>query len=185
MELAATLIQDKLIEGAKQGDALSYRALYDQYAKAMYNTSLRIVNNAADAEDILQEAFADAFRFLDNFQQKSTFGAWLKRIVVNKSINKVKREKQYHVDLEHAGSRLLIDEDYTDEDDHRYRVEEIKKAIQQLPDGYRTVLCLYLLEDYKHDEIAVMLGISSATVRSQYFRAKQKLIDILKQGGLQ
>jgi RNA polymerase sigma-70 factor (ECF subfamily) len=79
----------------------------------------------------------------------------------------------------------LIDEDYTDEDDHRYRVEELKKAILQLPDGYRTVLCLYLLEDYKHDEIAVMLGISSATVRSQYFRAKQKLIDILKQGGLQ
>jgi RNA polymerase sigma factor (sigma-70 family) len=184
LELAATLIQDPTIEGCKQGDALSYKTLYNQYAKAMYNTALRIVDNSADAEDILQESFVDAFRFLENFQNRSTFGAWLKRIVVNKSINKVKRNRHFIVDIEQTNAWIAPDEELLDEAAYAFRIEEVKKAIQQLPDGYRTILCLHLMEDYKHDEIAVMLGISSSTVRTQYIRAKAKLLNTLKEQGL-
>ncbi len=145
----------------------------------MYNTALRIVNKTADAEDVLQEAFTDAFMQLQSFQQKSTFGAWLKQIVVYKSIYKVKRDRLFIDDI----STL---EDKSDEPangntpDPELTVEKIKHAIKQLPDGYRTVLSLYLLEGYDHEEIAEILQVAHVTVRTQYIRAKNKLIEILK-----
>lgn len=145
----------------------------------MYNTALRIVNKTADAEDVLQEAFTDAFMQLQSFQQKSTFGAWLKQIVVYKSIYKVKRDRFFIDDI----STL---EDKSDEPanedtpDPELTVEKIKHAIKQLPDGYRSVLSLYLLEGYDHEEIAEILQVAHVTVRTQYIRAKNKLIEILK-----
>ena len=90
MELTAVLFYDELVAKCKKGDVQSYEMLYRQYAKSMFNTSLRIVNNASDAEDVLQESFAAAFAYLDKFDYSSTFGAWLKRIVINKSINIVR-----------------------------------------------------------------------------------------------
>ena len=181
MELTATLPLDPLLESCKKGDALSYQALYNLYAKAMYNTCFRIVNNKADAEDILQEAFCDAFQSLDNFEYRSSFGSWLKKIVVNKALNKVKRNKHRWSEITDTTNRLLPDEEKVDEEEFAWKVEEIKKAITQLPDGYRTVLCLHLLENYKHSEIAEMMDINSSTVRTQYIRAKSKLIQLLKE----
>lgn len=174
-----------LVERCVKGDRDSFRLLYNHYAKAMYNTALRIVNNTADAEDILQEAFSDAFRSLESFRNRSTFGAWLKRIVINKSINKVKRERKrwVEVDMESIDG-YQIDEPEIDEDDFVYKVESIKQAMKQLPDGYRTVLSLHLVENYKHEEIAGMLGIAHATVRTQYIRAKKKLLEIISQNNL-
>ena len=87
MELTASMYYDDRVEKCKQGSSLGFKELYGQYAKAMYNTSLRIVNNPADAEDLVQESFIDAFRNIEGFNYKSTFGAWMKRIVINKSIN--------------------------------------------------------------------------------------------------
>ena len=87
MELTAPIQRDELVERCRQGDPRSYSELYQKYSKAMYNTSLRIVNNMGDAEDVLQESFCDAFTAIGSFAYKSTFGAWLKRIVINKSIN--------------------------------------------------------------------------------------------------
>jgi len=149
----------------------------------MYNTALRIVNNAADAEDILQEAFTDAFYSLSSFKQEASFGAWLKRIVINKSINKVKRDRKKWVEVDKGSIEdyAIYDEPEIDESEFTYRVESIKKGIGQLPDGYRTVLSLHLLEGYKHEEIAGLLGISHATVRTQYMRAKKKLLEIIRQ----
>lgn len=172
-----------LVERCVQGDTDSYRLLYDHYVKAMYNTALRIVNNTADAEDIVQEAFSDAFRSLKKFESRSTFGAWLKKIVINKSINKVKRERKkwVEVDMGHIEGYAIFEEPDIDESEFVYRVESIKKGIRLLPDGYRTVLSLHLIENYKHEEIADMLGISHATVRTQYIRAKKKLLDIIRQ----
>ena len=186
MELSLDIAVNNLVERCVQGDMSSYRILYDHYAKAMFNTALRIVNNVADAEDILQESFSDAFRSLKTFKNRSTFGAWLKRIVVNKSINKVKRERKrwVDVDMEHIDSFAVQEEPEIDEDEFVFRVESIKKAMKLLPDGYRTVLSLHLVENYKHDEIGEMLGISHATVRTQYIRAKKKLLDIIRQNNL-
>jgi RNA polymerase sigma factor (sigma-70 family) len=181
LELSLDITADQLVERCIQGDAIGFRLLYNQNSQAMYNTALRILNNTQDAEDILQESFIDAFRSLDEFRNRSTFGAWLKRIVINKSINRVKRDRKkwVEVDIEHIDSYAFQDEPEIDEADFVFKVESIRNAIRLLPDGYRTVLSLYLMENYKHDDIAVMLGISPATVRTQYKRAKKKLLEII------
>ncbi|MBC7826655.1 MAG: RNA polymerase sigma factor [Chitinophagaceae bacterium] len=177
------MVRDELVERCKLGDTASYETLYRQYVKAMYNTSLRIVNNAADAEDVMQEAFLDAFRCLNDFQYHSTFGAWLKRIVINKSINILRKRKLYLVELDKSTAHTLMEEERSDELELQYKVEQVRKGIQKLADGYRTVLSLYLLEGYDQEEIAEILGITHNTVRTQYIRAKHKLLLILKQGG--
>ena len=184
MELTANIVRDELVERCKQGHTPSYEVLYQRYAKAMYSTSLRIVNNQADAEDVLQEAFVDAFRSLNDFHYRSTFGAWLKKIVSNKSINVLRKRKMLMVDMDETNINGIPAEESIDEEQIQYQVNAIKKAIQQLPDGYRTVLTLYLLEGYDHEEISEIVGISHNTVRTQYIRAKQKLLFIMKQGGL-
>jgi RNA polymerase sigma-70 factor (ECF subfamily) len=184
LELTATIIRDELVERCKHGDRQGYQLLYNKYSRAMYNTSLRIVNNGADAEDVLQEAFLDAFRSLHDFHYRSTFGAWLKKIVINKSINALRKRKPNQEIVEESVVYSMPDSDGVDEAEIQYKVDEVKQAIKRLPDGYRTVLSLYLLEGYDHEEIAEILKISHNTVRTQYIRAKLKLLFIIKQGGL-
>ena len=184
MELSAPIQHDELVERCRQGDRRSYGELYQKYSRAMYNTSLRIVNHTADAEDVLQESFVDAFAAIDSFAYKSTFGAWLKRIVINKSINTLRKKKMDIIDIDKTTALHMAEEDEYDEDGLKLKVEEIKKAVRELPNGYRTVLTLHLFEGYDQEEIAEILQISHATVRTQYMRAKQKLLFIIKQGGL-
>jgi RNA polymerase sigma-70 factor (ECF subfamily) len=157
----------------------AYRLLYERYSKAMYNTTLRITNNRADAEDILQESFIDAFIQIRSFKNKSTFGAWLKQIVVFKSIALLKKKRLSFTNLEKETEHLPEDNP-ADENEIEFTVESIKKAMSQLPDGYRAVLSLYLLEGYDHEEIADIMQISQSTVRTQYKRGKLKLLQLLK-----
>ena len=185
LEISAPILHDELVEKCKTGDSRSYAELYKKYSKAMYNTSLRIVNNSGDAEDVLQEAFVDAFGSLESFQYKSTFGAWLKKIVINKSINHLRKKKMDLIDIEKTVVGNLPEEETLDEKDIQLKVAEIKSAVKLLPNGYRTVLTLYLFEGYDHEEIAEILNVTHATVRTQYMRAKQKLLGLIKQGGLQ
>jgi RNA polymerase sigma-70 factor (ECF subfamily) len=166
-----------LVQQCIDGDRTSYRLLYERYAKAMFNTALRIVNTVPDAEDVLQESFTDAFRQLKLFENRSTFGAWLKQIVIYKSIGLLKKKRLNLVEMD---STVDMAEAIPDEDDIWYTVDMIRQTIQQLPDGYRTVLSLYLLEGYDHEEISEILGIAQSTVRTQYIRAKQKLLQLLK-----
>ena len=184
LELSEPILHDELVERCKQGDSRSFAELYRKYAKAMYNTSLRIVNHTGDAEDVLQEAFTDAFRSLEEFHYKSTFGAWLKRIVINKSINLLRKRKMNLIDIEKTNIGHLPDEDGPDEREMQMKIEDIKRAVGLLPNGYRTVLTLYLFEGYDQEEIAEIMQVSHATVRTQYMRAKQKLLQYIKQGEL-
>ena len=184
LELSEPILHDELVERCKQGDSRGFAELYRKYSKAMYNTSLRIVNNTGDAEDVVQEAFTDAFRSLEDFHYKSTFGAWLKRIVINKSINYLRKRKMDMIDIDKTNIGHLPEEDTTDEQEIQMKVEDIKRAVGLLPNGYRTVLTLYLFEGYDQEEIAEILQVSHATVRTQYMRAKQKLVQHIKQGAL-
>lgn len=184
LELTAPIQRDELVERCRQGDPRSYNELYQKYSRAMYNTSLRIMNNSGDAEDVLQESFCDAFAALGSFAYKSTFGAWLKRIVINKSINALRKRKMTIIDMEKTAVGYLPEDDMYDETELQFKVEEIKKAVKELPNGYRTVLTLHLFEGYDQEEIAEILQVSHVTVRTQYMRAKQKLLQLLKQGGL-
>jgi RNA polymerase sigma factor (sigma-70 family) len=167
-------IHAPLIEECRMGDSKAQFSLYNQYCKAMYNLAYRILNNREDAEDMLQETFLECFRSIDSFRFESTFGAWLKRIMVNKCINHIKKKKIDLTLFETLPS--VIDEV---EEETNYDTTKIFKGIEQLPDGYRIILTLYLLEGYDHGEISQILGITESTSKSQYSRAKEKLRTIL------
>ena len=174
------LQHDELIERCKKGETLAFKELYQRYVRAMYNTCLRILNNASEAEDVLQESFTEAFKNLHNFEYRTSFGGWLKQICVNRSINQLKKRKVIWIDIETTSMHNCAENLYIDEHEISETVNGIKKAIMQLPDGYRTVLSLYLLEGYDHEEIAEILKVALSTSRSQYIRAKQKLLQLLK-----
>ena len=180
MELAVLPKRDELIERCLKGDGRGYRELYERYSKAMYNTCLRMLNNVAEAEDVLQESFIEAFKNLERFEYRTSFGGWLKQICINRSINQLKKRKIDWVDMELAGYDSA-DEMPVDEVEIALQVESVKKAIMKLPDGYRTVLNLYLLEGYDHEEIAEILQVAESTTRTQYMRAKQKLLQFLNE----
>ncbi|MFC0185346.1 RNA polymerase sigma factor [Pseudarcicella hirudinis] len=179
-----TLYIDKhlhLVEACRRGERKAQYEVYRLYSKAMFNVCMRILNHVGEAEDVLQEAFLDAFLKISDFRQTSTFGAWLKQIVVNRAINQLRQRKVELVDVADSGD--FQDEDYVDEDDIDMNVAAVRTAIQQLPDGFRTVLSLYLLEGYDHEEIADILEIAESTSRTQYIRAKKRLLEILKKRG--
>ncbi len=182
MELAVLPQRDELIERCLKGDRLGYKELYERYSKAMYNTCLRMLNNVAEAEDVLQESFIEAFKNLQRFEHRTSFGGWLKQICINRAINQLNKRKIDWVDIEKAGEYDSADEKPFDEENIELQVETVKKAIMKLPDGYRTVLNLYLLEGYDHQEIAEILQVAESTTRTQYMRAKQKLVQLLKEG---
>ena len=168
-----------LIEACKRGNQKAQFELYRLYYVAMYNTTLRIVGDSDDAEDIMQEAFLKAFTRLDSYRQEVSFGAWLKRIVINKALDFLRLKKE-QLSLEDAGPLGDTAEEVPEETDAEYRADEIKKAIFSLPEGYRIVLSLILLEGYDHEEVSSILHISNATSRTQFHRAKKKLIELLK-----
>lgn len=180
MEVVAGYVKDEVVERCLQGDASSYTILYKRYSTSMFNTSLRIVNNRKDAEDVLQEAFTDAFGNLQTFNFGSTFGAWLKKIVINKSLNHLRKAKMLLIDAGEEVIEQIPEDEMIDETHIHLQVAKIKKAMQQLNSGQRTVLTLYLFEGYDHEEIGEILSVAAVTVRSQYMRAKQKLLTILK-----
>ena len=171
-------IHQDLIDKCRQGDREAQFRIYGLYYKAMYNTSLRIVKNPVEAEDIMQESFLSAFEKIGTYAGTVSFGAWLKKIVVNRSLDSIKKRKLYFDTLDEKIAADLVDEESGGET--CVDTEKIRDAIMQLPDGFRIVLSLYLLEGYDHEEIAQILEISSSTSRSQYTRARQKLVEILK-----
>lgn len=170
-----------LVNECRHGSRKAQFEIYKLYAKAMYNVALRIVNHEAEAEDVLQDAFLDAFTRLDTFRDETTFGLWLKQIVINKSINLLRKRKAEFVSIDDVD---LVDEKNNESDDLDYKVNEIKAAVSRLPDGYRVVLTLYLFEGYDHEEISYILKISENTSRTQYMRAKMKLKDLLEKRGV-
>ena len=145
----------------------------------MYNICLRMLGNEADAEDLLQNSFIDVFTKLDSFRYQSSIGAWMKRIVINNCINFLKRKRLRFTELEPLHGELNPSEEETPSGEG-LSVEVVREAMMKLPEGYRVVFSLYLLEGYDHKEIAGILGISEATSKSQFSRAKKKLREIIQ-----
>lgn len=173
-------IHQDLVERCIRGDVRAQRELYDSYAGAMFNVANRIVNDRFEAEDILQECFVTVFNKLESFRGDSSFGAWLKRIVINRSINTVKRKKLQFDSLDDNKHGQNEEEQHDGETAwSQYTVKDVKSAMAQLPEGYRVVFSLYMFEDWSHKDIAVELGISESTSKSQLNRAKKKLKDLI------
>lgn len=169
-------IHQELIDRCRVGDQKAQFSLYKLYYKAMFSVSLRMVNDAMEAEDVMQEAFLSAFRKMDTYKGEVSFGAWLKKIVVNRSLDYLKKNK---VKFEEVNERTTEIPDYQ-MSTHEVDVKVLQEAIQQLPDGYRVVLSLFLIEGYDHEEISEILGISNSSSRTQLLRAKNKLRELLK-----
>ena len=169
---------EELVVRCRKGDQRAQLEIYNKYYKAMYNTALRIVNDTAEAEDVMQEAFIKAFSKLDSFQGKSTFGAWLKKITVNLSINSINKHSRYqNVPFEDALKNEVEDQEGIDvkEAEVSSKVQKILKALNSLKDSYRVILTLHLIEGYDYDEICEILGISAANCRTSISRAKDSL----------
>lgn len=147
----------------------------------MYNVALRIVNDDAEAEDVLQEAFLDAFNRIADFRQETTFGLWLKQIVINRAINYLRKRKAEFVSIDDVD---VAEEPDTDYETTQLKVDAVRAAVAELPDGYRVVLTLYLFEGYDHEEIAHILKITENTSRTQYMRGKRKLNSLLELKGV-
>lgn len=170
-----------LIQGCLRGERQAQQELYRLYSRAMYNVCLRMLRTEADAEDVLQHSFVDVFTKLHTFRSQSTIGSWIKRIVVNNCINHLKKQRVRFDELDERVAGHLEDEEYEPPDEQQqFQVQRIKQAMHQLPDGYRAVFSLYLLEGYDHQEIAEILGISEATSKSQFSRARQKIRALLE-----
>jgi RNA polymerase sigma factor (sigma-70 family) len=168
-----------LVEASLSGHRSAQAKLYDRYSAAMYSICLRMMSQPEEAEDVLQESFVDVFSHLQSYRYESTLGAWIKRIVVNRCINKLKSRRIQWVEWKNQEPEPEPDHHY-DFDDEDLRVVKIKKAVSLLPDGYRTVLSLYLFEGYDHQEIGEILNISEETSKSQYSRARVKLKELIK-----
>lgn len=177
MEASEKYIHQDLIDKCRLNDKKAQFEIYKLYYKQMYNTSLRILKNTAEAEDTMQDSFLDAFRKLDAFKGDGNFGGWLRRIVVNNSLDAIKRRKET-LALEENKLEIVDEKDEYIEN-VEYQVEEIKKGMNLLPEEHRVIISLFLFEGYDHDEIAQILAISNNASRTRFSRAKGKLIKVL------
>jgi RNA polymerase sigma factor (sigma-70 family) len=172
-------IHHELIERGVDGDRKALNELYKLYSRAMFNIAMRILNSREDAEEALQDAFTEAFMKLNTFRYESTFGSWLKRIVINRSINLVKKRKLLFVN---ADELINVSAEMSEEpntENIQYSVNQIIKAMDSLAHGFRIVFSLYMIEGYDHEEIAEILNISESTSKSQLHRAKARIKEII------
>ncbi|MBL6963226.1 MAG: sigma-70 family RNA polymerase sigma factor [Bacteroidetes bacterium] len=170
----------ELVEKAKRGNRLAEYQLYQKYARAMFNVSYRMLNNFEEAEDVLQDAFIDVFRRLNTFRYESTIGSWIKKVVVNRCINVLKKRKIDMFLSDDLVKYEAMDETALNQDHIRYDVGQLREMIKKLPEGYRLIFSLYSLEGYDHEEISQILNISVSTSKTQYMRAKNKIIESIK-----
>ena len=174
-----------LIEESIRNNRKAQLTLYKQYVKSMYNTSLRIVKNTVIAEDIVQESFLAAFRSLKSFRKEVSFSAWLRRIVINKSLDHIRKQNKFLLEFCEEINDLPDTAEIENTDNNsvlqKKLLRHIKEEMTLLPDGYRVIFSLFYFEGYDHEEIGQILNISASSSRSQLTRAKQRIIRNLKQ----
>lgn len=170
-------IHQDIIQRCRENDKDAQFEIYKFYFKAMFNTSLRILHNTTDAEDIMQDSFLDAFNKVSTYTGEGNFGGWLRRIVVNNSIDALKKK---HYDLSFDDVHMdIVEHAESNTDDQDYKIEEIKKAIENLKEEERVIISLFLFEGYDHEEISQILNISYNNSRTRYSRAKKRLLKVL------
>ena len=165
-----------LIQECIKGNAKAQKKLYAQYMPAMYNRAVRMLADREQAKDIIQEVFVLVFKDLARFRGESTIGAWIKRITINQCLNALKASSK----MNFVAYEDRFDRADEKEEAPQYDIQLVHRAIQELPEGCRTVFNLYLLEGYLHKEIAEILDISESTSKTQFRRAKKLLLENLK-----
>ncbi|MEY8021201.1 RNA polymerase sigma factor [Muriicola sp. SD30] len=171
------MIGSDLVDRCRANDRKAQRALYKQYCEGMFCVAMRFVNRQDEAEDLVQEAFIKAFKKIEQFRGDVTFGAWLKRIVINKCLDFLKKKKERSVSIDEYEMQIAEEPEWTVE--LPVSVEEVKNAMQKLPEKYKYVVQLYLLEGYDHNEIAEILDLSPTASRTRLMRGKGYLRALL------
>jgi RNA polymerase sigma-70 factor (ECF subfamily) len=173
------MFQPDIIEKCRQNNRVAQMQLYHQYCDGMFAVAMRFVKDSLEAEDIVQEAFIKAFAKLHQYKAEVTFGAWLKRIVINKSIDLLKSKKHNMLQLDEVHLKVVDDSDGDWLADDQLTVDDVKAAIEQLPEKYKYVVMLFLIEGYDHQEIAQILNITEIASRTQLSRGRLKLQELL------
>ncbi len=172
-------MQLELVEQCKLNDRIAQMKLYQKYCDGMFCVAMRFLNNADDAEDVLQESFIKAFQRIHQFKGEVTFGAWLKRIVVNGSIDFLKSKHQKTIELNEGYMHIAHDESW--DVDENIDINVVKRKIEELPEKYRYVVQLFLVEGYDHREISEILKISETASRTRLLRGKSYLKESLSE----
>jgi len=172
-------LNNKIVEECKQNDAKAQMHLYDMYCDAMFIIAKRYVKDSFTAEDLMQDAFIKVFKNIQNFKGEVTIGAWIKKIMINQCLDYLKKKRIELVSIEEKELNVADEDDWTVKEE--VNVQTITMAINSLPEKYKVVLNLYLIEGYDHQEIAQVLNITEVNSRSQLMRGKNKLKSQLKQ----
>ncbi len=167
----------ELIADCQAGKKGAQRALYERYAPKMFGVCLRYVKHREDAEDVLSDAFFKVLTNLEQFRGKGSFEGWIRRIVINEALMFLRKRKPFHLGLEAESYELPVPSRVGD----RLAANDILDLLELLPTGYRTIFNLYVIEGYKHREIADLLGISINTSKSQLILARKRMRELLEQ----
>jgi RNA polymerase sigma factor (sigma-70 family) len=177
------LNERELIQLCNRGNEKAQKELYDCYANQMFRVCLRYTGNYMDADDVMISAFYKVFKNLAGFEFRGEYSLqkWIKTIMINESLMFLRNSKKIiYESIDHTHVQI------TNEQENDIDAEQIHQLILQLPDGYRTVLNLFVLEGMSHEEIAIQLGISINTSKSQLSRArallKEQLFKIAENG---
>jgi RNA polymerase sigma factor (sigma-70 family) len=170
--------ENELIQDCLKNKPQAQRLFYKRFASTVYGICLRYAKNAMEAEDTMQESFVKIFKYLKDYQGVGSLEGWVRRIAVNTAITQYRKSLKGKYDAQVEEQWNLSDQSF-DQMSAEYTMEEMLGCIQVLPDGYRTVFNLYVVEGYKHKEIAEMLGIDANTSKSQLSRAKVHLQNAL------
>ncbi|WP_010520077.1 RNA polymerase sigma factor [Croceivirga radicis] len=171
-------MQLELIDKCKNNNRSAQLQLYKKYCDGMFCVAMRFLKNADDAEDVLQEAFIKAFQRIEQYKGDVTFGAWLKKIVVNRSIDFLKAKRNNTIALDESYMHVADTDDWNVASN--VTTHQVKETMEELPENYQYVVKLFLLEGYDHSEIAEILDISETASRTRLLRGKNKLKELLK-----
>ena len=183
------MTESAAIAGCLKGEPKAFETLYDLHKRRIYSLCLRMVNNAAEAEDLTQEAFMQLFRKISTFRGEAAFSTWFHRLTVNIVLMHLRKKGLDEISLDQEPTedeQDLPKKEYGGEDLHLVGSVDrvaLEKAIADLPKGYRTILVLHDIEGYEHNEIAEMIGCSIGNSKSQLFKARLKLRSFLDQKG--
>lgn len=172
--------EQQLIRGCIDGDRKCQEALYKKFSRKMFGVCLGYSKNYEKAKDFLQEAFIKIFQNLDKFDAKGSLEGWIRRIVVNTAIDHYRKEIRYASETQLSEVVVYADKENLNYALKKLESDEFRSILQALPDGYRVILNLYIVEEYTHREIAALLGISEITSRTQLFKAKASLLKLLE-----
>jgi RNA polymerase sigma-70 factor (ECF subfamily) len=168
---------DTILQQCKKNNRYAQQALYEWLAPKLLAVSIRYMKDRDEAEDVMQDSFVKIFTSLNSFKANGSFEGWARRITANTALSAIRKKGSIYFERD---LQLVANVEFNNDDESLLSTEVIMNCIDKLPLGYRTIINLYLVEEFTHEEIATQLGITASTSRSQCARARQALLKLLK-----